>query len=84
MPRLERILLDPGEPLAARIGKVDLVGLVGAGDIEAKLFTLLDGFSLSPTGYDRGRVLFTNRSAVIPDEDSLHVMSEATITAFDL
>jgi hypothetical protein len=53
------------------------------GDIETKLFTLLEGVSLTPTGFDRGKVLFTRRGETTIDEDAIRVMSEATITGTD-
>jgi len=37
------------------------LGAAALGDIEAKLFTLLDSVALAPTGYDRGVVVCQDR-----------------------
>jgi hypothetical protein len=60
-----------------------VAGITALGDIETKLFTLLEGVSLTPTGFDRGKVLFTRRGETTIDEDAIRVMSEATITGTD-
>lgn len=52
-------------------------------DIESKLFTLMDSVNITPSGYDRGSVFFTNRGTIVADDDAYHVVDECTITATD-
>lgn len=68
--------------------QMDIWGAIGAGpkavqDIEAKLYTLLEGFALTVSGFDRGLITFTSRGAAVVDEDCWRVMDEIRIQGTD-
>lgn len=58
-------------------------GGTGIGDIESKLFSLLEGAALAPTGFDRGLVTFTNRFVTSVDGDAIRIVDQAEITGTD-
>lgn len=59
------------------------LGSDSAMDIEAKLFSLLEGQSLSATGFDRALCTFNSRCNQIVDEDGLRISDELRIRATD-
>lgn len=66
----------------------DLFGNIELGskalhDIEVKLYALLEGVSIAPTGFDRGVCTFTTRGAAIVDDDCWRVMDEIQIRGTD-
>lgn len=61
-------------------GKADL-GLEVLGDIEEKLYDLLDGVSLTVAGADRGVVTFNSRNVRGTEEDAHRITDEVRIQA---
>jgi hypothetical protein len=63
-------------------GDIDL-GPKAVQDIEVKLYSLLEGFALTVSGFDRGLVTFTSRGAAMVEEDCWRVMDEIRIQGTD-
>lgn len=78
-----------GAPVSLEVlVQMDIWSAIGLGpkaaqDIEAKLYTLLEGFALTVSGFDRGVVTFTSRGAAAVDEDCWRVMDEIRIQGTD-
>lgn len=53
------------------------------GDINTKLFTLLQGATITPTGFDRGVVTCREEAVVSREEDWWRIMSEWVIEGTD-
>ena len=56
-------------------------GLKALGDIEAKLYTLLNSSNMTTTGYDRGNVTATSRDVRLILEDVVSSQSVYMVTA---
>ena len=66
----------------------DIWGAIGLGpkavqDIEVKLYSLLEGFALTVSGFDRGLVTFTSRGGATPEDDCWRVMDEIRVQGTD-
>jgi Protein of unknown function (DUF3168) len=58
-------------------------GWEALGDIEQLLYDLLEGVSITATGFDRGVCRFVNRNSRSVEEDALRIIDEITIEGTD-